>query len=109
MKRITKINDNEYISKEVEHTTSLTGTIIELIIYLSLLAALTKFVNIWLQEEINMKVYEIIEHNKHGKNISHGIYNKKETAITYMDLMGWSNITNFEIIEHQIGMVIKRR
>ena len=48
MKRITKINDNEYISKEVEHTTSLTGTIIELIIYLSLLAALTKFVNIWL-------------------------------------------------------------
>ena len=48
MKRITKINDNEYISKEVEHTTSLTGTIIELIIYLSLLTALTKFVNIWL-------------------------------------------------------------
>ena len=48
MKRITKINDNEYISKEVDHTTSLTGTIIELIIYLSLLAALTKFVNIWL-------------------------------------------------------------
>ena len=47
MKRITKINENEYISKEVEHTTSLTGTIIELIIYLSLLAALTKFVNIW--------------------------------------------------------------
>ena len=48
MKRITKINDNEYISKEVEHTTSFTGTIIELIIYLSLLGALTKFVNIWL-------------------------------------------------------------
>ena len=48
MKRITKINDNEYISKEVEHTTSLTGTIIELIIYLSLLGILTKFVNIWL-------------------------------------------------------------
>ena len=48
MKRITKINENEYISKEVEHTTSLAGTIIELIIYLSLLAALTKFVNIWL-------------------------------------------------------------
>ena len=48
MKRITKINDNEYISKEVEHTTSLTGTIIDLIIYLSLLVALTKFVNIWL-------------------------------------------------------------
>ena len=44
MKRIIKINENEYISKEVEHTTSLTGTIIELIIYLSLLAALTKFV-----------------------------------------------------------------
>ena len=48
MKRITKINDNEYMSKEVEHTTSLIGTIIELIIYLTLLAALTKFVNIWL-------------------------------------------------------------
>ena len=48
MKRITKINDNEYISKEVEHTTSLTGTIIELIVYLSLLTALTKFVNIWI-------------------------------------------------------------
>ena len=48
MKRIIKINENEYISKEVEHTTSLTGTIIELIIYLSLLAALTKFVNNWL-------------------------------------------------------------
>ena len=48
MKRITKINDNEYISKEVDYTTSFTGTIIELIIYLSLLAALTKFVNIWI-------------------------------------------------------------
>ena len=48
MKRITKINDNEYISKEVEHTTSLTGTIIELIIYLVLLTILTKFVNIWI-------------------------------------------------------------
>ena len=48
MKRITKINDNEYISKEVEHTTSLTGTIIELIIYLILLAILTKFVNLYL-------------------------------------------------------------
>ena len=48
MKRITKINDNEYISKEVDHTTSLTGTIIELIIYLSLLAILTKFVNLYL-------------------------------------------------------------
>ena len=48
MKRITKINDNEYISKEVDYTTSLTGTIIELIIYLSLVTALTKFVNIWL-------------------------------------------------------------
>ena len=56
MKRITKINDNEYISKEVEHTTSLTGTIIELIIYLSLLAALTKFVNLYLQEVINNEV-----------------------------------------------------
>ena len=48
MKRITKINDNEYISKEVDHTTSFTGTIMELIIYLVLLAVLTKFVNIWL-------------------------------------------------------------
>ena len=48
MKRMTKINDNEYISKEVEHTTSLAGTIIELLIYLGLLGALTKFVNIWL-------------------------------------------------------------
>ena len=48
MKRITKINDNEYISKEVKHCSSLTGKIIELIIYLSLLAALTKFVNNWL-------------------------------------------------------------
>ena len=48
MKRIIKINENEDISKEVEHTTSLTGTTIELIIYLSLLAALTKFVNNWL-------------------------------------------------------------
>ena len=48
MKRITKINENEYISKEVDHTTSLAGTIIEVIIYLSLLAALTKFVNIWI-------------------------------------------------------------
>ena len=48
MKRITKINENEYISKEVDYTTSLTGTIIELITYLSLLADLTKFVNIWL-------------------------------------------------------------
>ena len=48
MKRITKINENEYISKEVDHTTSLTGTIIELIIYLILLAILTKFVNLWL-------------------------------------------------------------
>ena len=48
MKRITKINENEYISKEVDHTTSLTGTIIELIIYLILLTILTKFVNLWL-------------------------------------------------------------
>ena len=48
MKRITKINDNEYISKEVHHTTSFTGSIIELIIYLVLLSILTKFVNIWL-------------------------------------------------------------
>lgn len=48
MKRITKINDNEYISKEVEHTTSVVGTIIELVIYLSLLAVLTKFVNMFM-------------------------------------------------------------
>ena len=48
MKRITKINENEYISKEMEHCSSLTGTIIELIIYLTLLGVLTKFVNIWL-------------------------------------------------------------
>ena len=48
MKRITKINKNEYISKEVEHTTSLAGTIIELIFYLIILAIITKFVNIWL-------------------------------------------------------------
>ena len=48
MKRITKINENEYISKEVEHTTSLTATIIELIIYLVLLTVLTKFVNLYL-------------------------------------------------------------
>ena len=48
MKRITKINEEGYISKEVHHTTALTGTIIEVIIYLTLLAALTKFVNIWL-------------------------------------------------------------
>ena len=48
MKRIIKINENEYISKDVEHCSSLTGKIIELIIYLSLLAALTKFVNNWL-------------------------------------------------------------
>ena len=48
MKRIIKINENEYISKEVDHTTSLTGIIIELIIYLVLLTILTKFVNIWI-------------------------------------------------------------
>ena len=48
MKRITKINENEYISKEVDHTTSITGSIIELIIYLVLLAILTKFVNLYL-------------------------------------------------------------
>lgn len=48
MKRITKINDNEYISKEVEHTTSIAGTIIELVIYLTLLGVLTKFVNIFM-------------------------------------------------------------
>ena len=48
MNKKTEINENEYISKEVDHTTSLTGSIIELIIYLVLLAILTKFVNIWL-------------------------------------------------------------
>ena len=53
MKRITKINENEYISKEVDHTTSLTGSIIELIIYLTLLGVLTKFVNLYLQEVLN--------------------------------------------------------
>ena len=54
MKRITKINDNEYISKEVDYTTSFTGTIIKLLIYLGLLAVLTKFVNLWIQEVANM-------------------------------------------------------
>ena len=48
MKRITKINENEYISKEVERCSSLTGSIIELIIYLTLLGVLTKFVNLYL-------------------------------------------------------------
>ena len=48
MKRITKINDNEYISKEVDNNTYLTVTILELIIYLVVLAIITKFVNIWL-------------------------------------------------------------
>ena len=48
MKRITKINDNEYISKEVQLTSSLTGPIIELIFYLTLLGVLTKFVNLYL-------------------------------------------------------------
>ena len=48
MKRITKINENEYISKEVDCTTSLTGSIIELIFYLVILAIITKFVNIWI-------------------------------------------------------------
>lgn len=48
MKRITKINENEYISKEIEHTTSITGTIIELVIYLTLLGVLTKFVNMFM-------------------------------------------------------------
>lgn len=48
MKRITKINENEYISKEIEHTTSIAGTIIELLIYLSLLGVLTKFVNMFM-------------------------------------------------------------
>ena len=67
MKRITKINENEYISKEVEHTTSFTGTIIELIIYLSLLAALITRVKhsinsieeyeFWLDNNFNNPVY----------------------------------------------------
>lgn len=48
MKRITKINENEYISKEIEHTTSIVGTIIELVIYLTLLGVLTKFVNMFM-------------------------------------------------------------
>lgn len=48
MKRIYKINDNEYISKEVEHCSSLTGEIIEVIIYLSVLGVLANFVNKWI-------------------------------------------------------------
>ena len=48
MKRITKINENEYISKEVEHCSSLTGEIIEVIIYLTVLGALANFVNNWI-------------------------------------------------------------
>ena len=48
MKRIIKINENEYISKEVEHTTSFIGTIIELIINIYIIDALTKLVNNWL-------------------------------------------------------------
>ena len=48
MKRITKINENEYISKEIDHTTSIAGTIIELVIYLTLLGVLTKFVNMFM-------------------------------------------------------------
>ena len=48
MKRITKINENEYISKEVERCSSLTGEIIEIIIYLIILGVLTNFVNKWI-------------------------------------------------------------
>ena len=48
MKRITKINDNEYISKEVEHCSSLTGELIEVIIYLTVLGVLANFVNKWI-------------------------------------------------------------
>ena len=48
MKRITKISDNEYIRKEVEHCSSLAGEIIEVIIYLSVLGVLTNFVNKWI-------------------------------------------------------------
>ena len=52
MKRITKINENEYISKEVEHTTSFTGTIIELILYLHLLQVLSLQISL-INKEIN--------------------------------------------------------
>lgn len=48
MKRITKINENEYISKEMERCSSPIGLIIEALIYLTLLGVLTKFVNLWL-------------------------------------------------------------
>ena len=47
MKRITKINENEYISKEAEHCSTLTGEIIEVIIYLIVLGVLANFVNKW--------------------------------------------------------------
>lgn len=48
MKRITKINENEYISKEVERCSSPLGLIAELLIYLTLLGVLTKFVNMFM-------------------------------------------------------------
>ena len=48
MMRLPKINDNECTSNEEDKTTSYKGNIIELIIYLVLLAILTKFVNLWL-------------------------------------------------------------
>lgn len=48
MKRITKINDNEYISKEVEHCSFLTGELIQVIIFLLVLGVLANFVNKWI-------------------------------------------------------------
>ena len=48
MKRISKINDNEYISKEVEQCSTPLTIIIEGVIYLSLLGILVKFINKWL-------------------------------------------------------------
>ena len=91
MKRITKINDNEYISKEVEHTTSLTGTIIELIIYLSLLAALTKFVNIWLQEVkiIKGEKVQCLFITELGNNCYEGLF-VTETGVKF--LSDFSNV-----------------
>lgn len=48
MKRITKLNENEYISKEVERCSSPLGVLAELVFYLILLGVLTKFVNMFM-------------------------------------------------------------
>lgn len=48
MKRITKLNENEYISKEIENCSSTFGVLAELIFYLIILGILTKFINLWL-------------------------------------------------------------